>query len=272
MRPRDESRFRTRAIRGTQFFTSRRAFDDLTLVVKRFPSSTHTDTDTDTDTGTNFVMVHGIGVSSRYFHPIAVELARLGTVWLVDLPGYGSAPDPRREVTIGDHATVLGRFLTGASLENPVLVGHSMGSQVVSRLAIEFPDVADHIVLMSPTMRPDLSTVPRALWGLFIDGFRESWAVRWVAAGDYLFRCGVPYIARQLPHMFADRIEERLPALTARTLVLVGDRDPIVGVDWARELAASVPGSTFGIVAGPHAIMYTDPVGVASRIAEHAGL
>ncbi|CAN5118883.1 alpha/beta hydrolase [soil metagenome] len=263
MSSRDESRYRTRAIRGTRFFTSRRAYDDLTLVVKRFPGSE--------ETGISFVMVHGIGVSSRYFHPIAVELARLGTVWLVDLPGYGSAPDPRREVTIGDHATLLGRFLAEADLRNPVIVGHSMGSQVVSRLAVDFPDVADRIVLMSPTMRPDLSTAPRAVARLVIDGLREPWAVRWVAVGDYLFRCGLPYLARQLPHMFADRIEDRLAELTARTLVLVGDRDPIVGVEWARELAACVPGSTFGVVTGPHAIMYTDPVGVASRIAEHAG-
>ncbi len=36
-----------------------------------------------------FVLVHGIGVSSRYFHPVAAFLAEHGTVYAIDLPGYG---------------------------------------------------------------------------------------------------------------------------------------------------------------------------------------
>jgi pimeloyl-ACP methyl ester carboxylesterase len=263
MLARAESSYRTRRINGTAYFTSRRAFDDLTIVVNRFPSPHDVD-------GPTFVLVHGIGVSSRYFRPAAAHLAKHGRVFLVDLPGYGAAPDPKRDVTIADHAAVLGRFLADVGMRNPVLVGHSMGSQVVSRLAVDEPATSDRIVLMAPTLEPSLRGFWRAVGALLVDGTREPLDVIAINIGDYFFRCGVPYALRQMPHLLRDRIEDRLPRVAARTLVIRGDRDPIVSDDWARSLADLAPHGEFATVKGPHVVMHTDPVSVARLIAEHA--
>ncbi|CAN5557154.1 alpha/beta hydrolase [soil metagenome] len=262
MLPRSESTYRARMINGAKYFTSRQAFGDLTIVVQRFPGPVVD--------GPSFVLVPGIGVSSRYFAPAAAELAKRGTVYLVDLPGYGAAPDPKREVTIVDHANVLAKFLTAAQLDHPVLVGHSWGSQVVSRLAVDHPGVVDHLVLMAPTLVPGARTFWRSIRLLLVDGFREPLRVNLIAAGDYLFRCGIPYGMRQMPYLLEDRIEDRLPAITAKTLVLRGDRDPIVEEPWAREVTSLVPGADYATVAGAHVVMYTDPVGVAKHISDHA--
>jgi pimeloyl-ACP methyl ester carboxylesterase len=207
---------------------------------------------------------------ASYRAPTAAELARFGTVYLVDLPGHGDAPDPHRDVSIADHAAVLAKFIAGAELHNPVIVGHSAGSQIVSQLAVDSPDVADHIVLMAPTMPADARTWRQSLWRLFIDGLREPIRVTIMAAGDYLVRCGVPFGVRQVRHVLDDRIEERLGDIRANTLVLIGDHDPIVPVSWARTVAESVPGGILEIVDGPHVVMHTDPVTVARHIAEHA--
>jgi pimeloyl-ACP methyl ester carboxylesterase len=261
---REEAAFRTRRINGATFFTSRPAFDDLSIVVKRFPSRA------DADDGPTFVLVHGIGVSSRYFQPAAAELAKRGTVYLVDLPGHGAAPDPKRTVSIADHARVLGKFLTAAELPNPVIVGHSMGAQVVSRLAVDMPEVSDHLVLMAPTMPPEARSFWRGLRRLLHDGLREPPAVNIIVMSDYLIRCGVPYFLKQLPNLFEDRIEERLPLVGAKTLVIRGHRDPIVLDNWAQQVTALVPGAILEIVRGPHVVMFTDPVRVAELIAKHA--
>lgn len=262
MLPRSESTYRVRTINGAKYFTSRQAFGDLTIVVQRFPGP-RVD-------GPSFVLIPGIGVSSRYFAPAAAELAKRGTVYLVDLPGYGAAPDPKREVTIVDHANVLAAFLTAAELDHPVLVGHSWGSQVVSRLVVDHPGVVHHLVLMAPTLVPEARTFWRSIGLLLIDGLREPLRVNLIATGDYLFRCGIPYGIKQMPYMLEDRIEDRLPAITARTLVLRGDRDPIVEAPWAERVAGLVPGAESVTVEGAHVIMYTDPVRVARHIADHA--
>lgn len=263
MAPRGEDSYRVRRVGPAVFYTSRRAFDDLTVVVKRFPSVAEVE-------GPEFVLVHGIGVSSRYFHPAAAELAKRGTVYLVDLPGYGAAPDPRRDVSIADHAGVLARVLEDSGLVDPVLVGHSMGSQVVSRLAVDSPDVTDRIVLLAPTMPAGERRFFSAAWRLLVDGVRNPLRANLIIGWDYFVRCGMPYFFRQLPHLFGDRIEERLPGIRAKTLVLIGHDDLVVPVPWARFVAGSIPGGRFETVRGPHVIMYSDPVNVAALIAEHA--
>lgn len=259
---RTEEQYRRRMIRGAVYHTSRQVHEELTIVVQRFPVR-HEPRDTDRA----FVLVHGIGVSSRYFQPLAAELAQRGTVYLVDLPGYGAAPDPRRDVTIAEHAGVLASLLRRAGLDDAVLVGHSWGSQVVSALAARHPSVASRIVLMAPTLEPGVRTFWRATGSLLLDGFREPPRVWIIALSDYLIRCGLPYLLRQTPHMLRDAIEARIGSLDARVLVVNGDRDPIVSPSWARELSALSERVEFREVHGPHVIMHTDPV----MIAEHIG-
>jgi len=253
-----EDAYRVRRTGGATFFTSRQQHDDLTVVFKRFEPRGALPDDAPT-----FVLVHGLGVSSRYFHPLAAELARSARVWLVDLPGYGAAPDPRRDVTLVDHAGALAAALRTAGIEKPVLVGHSMGSNVVSLVAERDPDVTDRIVLLAPTLEPQLRRPGRAIRRLLADAFREPPRVFAIAASDYLIRCGLPYMLRQLPHLLEDRVEERMERLQARVLVVDGDRDPIVPNHWVHHLAKGVPDTESRIVRGPHVIMHTDPVATA---------
>jgi len=268
-RPAGEDAFRSRSIRGTRYFRSRQRHEDLTIMVERFPGSHPVPADGGPPR--SYLLVHGIGVSSRYFRPLAVELAKTGAVYLIDLPGYGAAPDPRRDVTLADHADVLASFLRETNLVNPVIVGHSMGTQIVSLLAAQHPNVTDRIVVMAPTMEPRGRTAARAIGRLLHDATREPPIVFWIAITDYLIRCGLPYLLRQMPHMLADRIEERVGTNRAKVLVITGDRDTIVPVPWARELGEVDAHTTFREVHGPHVIMHTDPVMIARHITDFVG-
>jgi len=259
--PAGEELYRVRRVRGRQYFTSRQQHDDLTIVVERFPGPEQVATHT-------YVLVHGIGVSARYFHPLAAELSHIGRVYLVDLPGYGAAPNPRRDVTLADHAAVLAGFLREVDLRAPVLVGHSMGTQVVSVLAAAHPDVTDTVVMLAPTMVPSARKPWTAIGHLLHDATREPFRVWWISTVDYVVRCGLPYLMRQMPHMLRDRLEDRVPSHGARTLVINGDRDPIVPSEWAEELSRAHPHGEFREVRGPHVIMHTDPEMIARHITE----
>ncbi|CAQ01899.1 alpha/beta fold hydrolase [Clavibacter sepedonicus] len=218
----------------------------------------------------SFVLVHGIGVSSRYFHPVAAFLAGHGTVYAIDLPGYGESPRVRRDVTLDDHAAVVAEVIRMHGLVDPVVVGHSMGTQIVTRLAVDHPEVADRIVLIAPTLPPRTRGVVRAALALGVDTLREPLLANAVVLGDYFLRCGMRYYLRQLPHLIDDAVEERAPRIRARTLVIVGDRDAVVDRPFAQELAARIPRGTYRVARGPHVVMYTDPLGVARAIVEHA--
>lgn len=254
-----EDSYRVQRVRGALYYTSRQEHQKLTIFVERFPGSAGPGART-------FVLVHGIGVSSRYFRPLAAELSKHGRVFLVDLPGYGAAPDPRRDVTIADHAEVLASFLQQLGVEDPVIVGHSWGAQVVSMLALRHPDVPRTVVLLSPTLEPSARTPGKAIGHLLHDALREPPAVFWIAVTDYLVRCGLRYLLRQMRHMLADRPEDRVGAHRAHTLVVNGDRDPIVSTAWAERLADAHPDGEFHEVRGPHVIMHTEPAMIAQHI------
>lgn len=266
MTPRAESEYAPGKEGDATFFTRRDLYADLGVVIRRFPLVEGAPSG-----GRPFVLVHGIGVSSRYFHPTAAELAKLGNVYLVDLPGYGSAPNPRRDVTIADHADVLARFLAAENIEQPILVGHSMGTQVVSQLVLDSPETTDKIVLLSPTMDPDARGFWQATGRLMRDIFtRETPEVNALVSVDYFFRCGIPYFLKQTKHLLTDRIEDRLPLLETSGLVIRGDRDCICPEGWTRRVAELLQDGSYVEVPGPHVIMFTAPAEVAALIAEHA--
>jgi pimeloyl-ACP methyl ester carboxylesterase len=56
--------------------------------------------------------------------------------------------------------------------------------------------------------------------------------------------------------------------MTAHVLVIAGDRDTIVSVEWAASLADRVRHAEFHLVHGPHVIMHTDPVMIAKHVVD----
>lgn len=251
-----------RAARKAIWFPRAESVDDLGLVLNRF---THDEVD-----GPNFVMVHGLGVSSTYFEPLAELLADAGAVWLVDLPGYGASPKPARDVPLRDHARTLGATLDAAGIEQPVLIGHSWGCQVVSELADQRPDLCERLVLLSPTVNPARRSAFKQLFDLMHDFWLEPPRADAFGLYSYFLTGRVRYYLAQVPHMIADEVEGRLSRIRTATLVVVGERDPIVPQRWARQAGALLENGRVEVVPGAHVIMYTAASEIARLIEDFA--
>ena len=174
------------------YHSSRPICGGLAVAIQPFPGSTAL------ATSRPFGFVRGVGVSSRYFHPRAGELAKSGGVSLIDLAGHGSAPDPQRDVSSPLHANVVGSFLHAASIVNPMLVAHSIGTPVVTQLASHSPEISDRLVLIAPTLTPPerrFSTVAQAL---LREITMESMGSPLIIGTDYFVHCGIPYFFAQL--------------------------------------------------------------------------
>jgi pimeloyl-ACP methyl ester carboxylesterase len=253
---------RRRRFRGTLFVTRHEQHERLTVAVTRMPGPAVE--------GPAFVLVHGIGVSSRYFRPLAIELAKRGSVFLIDLPGYGAAPDPRTDVSLDGHADALASFVRSIAGPEVVIVGHSMGAQVAVSLAQRHPGLVSRLALIGPTIEPGRRTAAQAIGRLLIDGTREPVTVNAIVFTDYVFRAGAPYTIRQLPLVLDDRLENRVAGLGIPVLVVRGARDPIVSGVWAQLLAERAQGDSIE-VPGPHVVMYTSPERVAAAILRRVG-
>ncbi|MDR7385671.1 alpha/beta fold hydrolase [Promicromonospora iranensis] len=216
------------------------------------------------------VLVHGVGSSSRAYQRLADHLVAHGVVHAVDLPGFGSSPHLSRDVTIPEHAGAVARYVRehvlDAGLPAPVVVGHSMGAQVVGQLLADHPDVASAGVLIGPTAVPGARTIPRQAARLAVDAVGESPRTIGVLLVDALVRCSIPYYLWQLRHVVDFRLEDVLPRSTVPVVMVRGVRDAVASQRWTKELAAAAPFGQQRTVQGRHHAMDADPDGVAEIV------
>lgn len=216
--------------------------------------------------GVPIVLVPGIGVSGRYFVPLARRLLRRRPTLAIDLPGAGKSSRPPRALSIPQLADSLAAWLDAVGIAHAELVGNSMGCQVLVDLASRAPARIDSLVLTSPTVDPQARTGPEQIERLIEDIPREPLSLLPIIAYDYL-RFGPARFVETGRFALEDRPEDKLPLVEAPTVVVRGDQDPLVPQRWAEEAAALLPHGRLVVLQGePHACHYSAPDRVAQII------
>lgn len=217
------------------------------------------------------VLVHGIGVSSEYFQRLAVELARFGTVHLVELPGFAGLPHPSVPLTTEDMGVMLASWIRDADLTRVLLVGHSMGAQVATEATLHDPAAVAHLALIGPPVNADERSVPRQGLRLLQSALFESPAVRAMSLAGYL-RCGWTWFSRVLPSMMTYPIEDRIGRVGVPVLVLRGGRDAVAPERWVRLLAdRAVDGRWAEVPGAAHSVVFAHAEEVREHLAELVG-
>jgi len=212
------------------------------------------------------VLVHGLGVSSRYMEPAAERLAVWHDVFAPDLPGFGQSESPRDFFSINRQARALGDWIDASGIRTPVLVGHSYGCQVVVELAMQRPSCAMALVLTAPTVENTRRSILGEARRLVSDAPRERLGLLPIVVRDYV-RAGPRRILFTLRDAIADRIEDKLPRVSMPTLFVRGARDPIVSARWIAFLAAQTRGaSTVTLDLAAHAVNFSDAEGFAAAV------
>lgn len=196
------------------------------------------------------VLVHGLGVSPRYLRPFARAAARAGRAALV--------PELSVGVPVEALARELGAAMTRHGIERAPLVANSLGCQTAVELAAGEPGRVASLVLVGPTADSRARTLPRMLARLAADVPRETAAVNWVVATDYVRR-GPRRALRQARWMLRHAIEERLPLVRCPLLVVRGEHDPISPERWVEEVAAAGEGTWTTVAGAAHAAHFTHP-------------
>ncbi len=213
-----------------------------------------------------FVLIHGIGMSHRYLDRLHEELTVTADTYAVDLPGFGPNPSPGPTLSVEDYAAVLLDLLAGAGVAPGVLVGHSMGAQIVAAAALRDPQRVAGIVLIGPVVDRRRRSVWRQAAALGHDSLRELPSANLIVLTDYL-RTGLRWYLKTLRPMMEYRLETALRDVECPVLVLRGSRDPVAREPWCRELAGAAPRGSFAAIPGqPHVAQQGAPEAVAGAI------
>jgi len=216
--------------------------------------------------GPVFVLLHGIGMSHRYFRRLQQVLAGHGEVHSFDLPGFGAAAKPERQLTVADYAAATADTLDQLGTGPAVVVGHSMGTQFATELARLRPDLVSHVVLIGPVVDSARRSVLRQALALGTDSLTESPAGNAIVFTDYL-RSGIRWYLTELPVMMSYDLETGLSRIAQPVLVVRGSHDPVARRSWCQKLAATaVRGRFLEIPGKPHIVQHGAPARLAADI------
>lgn len=235
--------------------------------------------------GEPVLLMHGIGGNASACRDLASRLAAHGyRTYSWDAPGYGSSADPAGD-RVCDHSVVVADLVTELGGEPMHLIGTSWGGVIATRVAVTRPDLVRTLVLADSTrgsaVTPERAAGMRARVGeLREDGaaaFAATRASRLVsptceaavarAVEAQMAQVRVPGYAAAAEFMASTDTGPHLAAVTAPTLVLVGQDDVVTGVEESRLLADAVPGARFALILGAgHAAVQEKPAAVAAHV------
>ncbi len=97
--------------------------------------------------GQPFIILHGLFGSLDNWQSIARELASTFEVYLVDLRNHGDSFH-HEDFSYDAMSKDLAIFLTTHTIENPIIMGHSMGGKVAMNFALKNPGHFDKLIVV----------------------------------------------------------------------------------------------------------------------------
>lgn len=245
---------------------------------------------TRTGSGRPAFLWHSMFLDSTTFSPLTDELARHRELFLVDGPGHGSSPGPRRIYDLRDCAVAAVQLLDALRIDTPVdWLGNAWGGHVGILLEQGWPARVRTLTMIGTPAYPlpalqrrktallvQLYRVlgPSRLAGLVVDalvgdaGDPESRAAAGKSVGESFVRGdkrGKYWAMRSLMLRRPD-LRAALERVQVPTLMIAGTEDAMCSIPEAERLAAAMPqGAVMPVAGGGHAAPLFTATGEVTR-------
>ena len=192
------------------------------------------------------VFIHGSGDNARVWGAVIAALPQYTAVAL-DLPGHGALIDrPGREtMTIEEYGGDVRAELIRRGLEHVCLIGHSLGSAIALRLAVDYPALVSRLVLVGAGAR--LRVMPALLARTQTDPEAKTELIEWAFApahqqqarefASQLAPTAPGMLHRDLAACDAFDMMNELSHIAQPTLVITGEEDRLTPPKYAHYLA-----------------------------------
>ena len=236
--------------------------------------------------GLPVVCLHGWPDSRRSYETMLAHMPATLRLIVPSLRGFGaSSCPPAAGFRPADFAEDLRALLDGLGLTRAVIVGHSMGSVIALRFAIDHPERVDGLGLIGALTGLKDHAVAQDIWEQAISGFahpidpdfvrefQESTLSQPVPAGfiDMIVAESLKAPAEVWRDAFAGMLAEdlsgELGAIAAPTFLMWGDQDGLADRETQELIASAIPGAQLVIYRGcGHSVQWERPDRIAADI------
>lgn len=212
--------------------------------------------------GKPLVLLHGFGGCVQNWYPFIVDLSEHYRLLVVDLRGHGYSTNPENIFTHRDAAGDVFLLLDKLGVDRFSAIGISSGGMTLLHMATSQPKRIDCMVLISATSHfPDQARaiMRGASFGSMPQPVQEMYRECAKCGDEQIRQLIAQFNALHGNYDDMNFTAQSLSAITARTLVVHGDRDRFFPVEIALNIYRSIPDAALWIIPdGDHAPIY-DP-------------
>lgn len=221
--------------------------------------------------GVPIVFVHGLAASKEAWTAVAETLGDRYRVLRYDLRGHGESAPARHPCSRADLAADLCSLLDTVGVHRAIVVGHSAGGVVAMQAAVDSPERVAGLVLIGTASACNDRT---AEWYAAsaekarAEGGAAGMRAMGVRTTDGSLPDGVTFaeLAHAMRTLNVDPLTERLRAVTASTLIVVGEKD-FLGAGGSVILSRAIRDAELEILPGRgHGVHLEDPIWLAQRL------
>jgi pimeloyl-ACP methyl ester carboxylesterase len=218
--------------------------------------------------GLPVILLHGVTDSWRSFEFVLPHLPPRLHVFSLTQRGHGDADRPMTGYSFHDFSTDVAAFMDTRQLGRAVIVGHSMGSGVAQRFALDYPERLSGLVLVGSFATLSANPGVHEFWHNVISHltdpidpnlvreFQQSTLAQPVPTTFFetIVQESLKVPARVWQATFSTFLQEdwsaELGKITAPTLIIWGDRDRYCPRSDQDLLTTAIPNSRLLIYAG----------------------
>ena len=211
------------------------------------------------------LLLHGAIGAPEQLRPLAQRLSKTFKVYTPCFSGHGEAPVSDSLFSIEVFAADVLQFMAQNQLARVSVFGYSMGGYVAMYLAKHYPDRIDKVVTLATMFRWEPEIANREIQMLNPEKIEQKLPV----FAETLQQRHLKNDWKGVLHKTAAMMTalgndntlsaEDYAAITAPVLVLVGDRDKMVGIEETVSIYKALPNARMGVLPGtPHPIEQVD--------------
>ncbi|MBI2411067.1 MAG: alpha/beta hydrolase [Candidatus Kerfeldbacteria bacterium] len=228
------------------------------------------------------LFLHGWGGSAMSFQALWQELINgqiARRLIAIDFPGFGRSPAPTQPWNVHAYAECVVKYLDVLHIKQVILVSHSFGGRVTTKLLYEHPNRVRRVVYIAPAgirnhekrigVITRLATAMKVIFELPLLNRLfptvKKWGYMLIGGHDYLHTSGV--MKQTFQNVIAEDLSPVFETITQPVKIFWGQHDSYVPVEQSEFMKNKIPHADVRIFGdGRHGIHTTHAQQIAEDI------
>ena len=209
------------------------------------------------------VLIHGLGASAERWDRVFHAFSQNYRVIAPDLIGFGYSDKPMVDYTPDFFSEFIGKLFIELKIKKPNIIGSSMGGQIVAEYTAANPENIDKMILVSPagimkqstpaldayimaSLYPNEESAKNAFELMESSGAKvDDKIIHGFIERMQLPNAKLAFMSTVLGMKNSEIITSKLAKIPNHTLLIWGEKDPVLPIQYAESFRNSIRHCTF---------------------------